>query len=61
VYAWLLLGERLTPLQLLGAVVVLFAIAFARGARRAPGEAGAQSYAQRASIQSSTPRHSESP
>lgn len=61
VYAWLLLGERLTPLQLLGGVVVLFAIAFARGARRAPGEAQAQSYAQRASIQSSTARHSESP
>lgn len=61
VYAWLLLGERLTPLQLLGAVVVLFAIAFARSARRSAGEAGGQSYAQRASIQSSTPRHSESP
>ena len=34
VYAWLLLGERLTPLQLLGAVVVLLAIAFARSAGR---------------------------
>jgi drug/metabolite transporter (DMT)-like permease len=60
-YAWLLLGERLTPLQLLGGVVVLFAIAFARSARRPPGEVSAPSYAQRASIQSSTPRHSGSP
>ena len=35
-YAWVLLGERLTPLQILGGVVVLVAIAFARAARRAP-------------------------
>jgi drug/metabolite transporter (DMT)-like permease len=35
VYAWLLLGERLAPLQVLGAVVVLLAIAFAHSARRA--------------------------
>ena len=33
-YAWLLLGERLAPVQLLGAVVVLVAIAGARAARR---------------------------
>jgi len=38
VYAWLLLGERLTPLQLVGAGVVLVAIALARAsrARRTP-------------------------
>jgi len=35
-YAWLLLGERIAPLQILGAVVVLLAIAFARTTRRAP-------------------------
>jgi drug/metabolite transporter (DMT)-like permease len=33
-YAWLILGERLTPVQILGAAVVLIAIAFARSARR---------------------------
>ena len=35
-YAWLLLGERLAPVQILGAAVVLIAIAFARSVRRAP-------------------------
>ncbi len=35
-YAWLLLGERVAPVQILGAVVVLVAIAFARTTRRAP-------------------------
>jgi drug/metabolite transporter (DMT)-like permease len=34
-YAWLLLGERLTALQLAGAVIVLGAIGLARAARRA--------------------------
>jgi drug/metabolite transporter (DMT)-like permease len=68
VYAWLLLGERLAPVQIAGGVVVLLAIALARGARTAPRLApsarrideadGAQ--AQRASIQSSAARHSES-
>lgn len=41
-YAWLLLGERLSPLQLAGGVVVLCGIALARasrGARRQPAEA----------------------
>lgn len=61
-YAWLLLGERLSPLQVLGGAVVLMAIALALSARRAqtsPREAdGAQE--ARASIQSSAPRHSES-
>jgi drug/metabolite transporter (DMT)-like permease len=38
-YAWLLLGERLAPVQILGAVVVLIAIAFARSVRRAPAPA----------------------
>lgn len=61
-YAWLLLGERLAPVQVLGGVVVLVAIALARNARRpvvaAPEAAAPQE--QRASIQSSTPRHSES-
>ncbi len=37
-YAWLLIGERLTPIQLAGGVVVLLAIAFARPARRPRGE-----------------------
>jgi drug/metabolite transporter (DMT)-like permease len=40
-YAWLLLGERLAPVQILGAVVVLVAIAFARSIRRAPVAAAA--------------------
>jgi drug/metabolite transporter (DMT)-like permease len=35
-YAWLLLGERLTPLQLAGGVVVLIAIMLARGLRGSP-------------------------
>jgi drug/metabolite transporter (DMT)-like permease len=33
-YAWLLLGERLAPVQILGALVVLIAVAFARSVRR---------------------------
>ena len=33
-YAWLILGEKLAPIQILGAVVVLIAIAFARSTRR---------------------------
>ena len=33
-YAWLMLDERLAPMQLLGGAVVLVAIAFARSARR---------------------------
>jgi drug/metabolite transporter (DMT)-like permease len=37
-YAWLILNERLAPIQLVGGAVVLLAIAFARTARRgAPG------------------------
>jgi drug/metabolite transporter (DMT)-like permease len=36
IYAWLLLGERLTAWQIVGAVVVLGAIALARGAHDAP-------------------------
>ena len=35
VYAWLLLGEHLRPVQLLGGIVVLVGIAFARAARGA--------------------------
>ena len=60
-YAWLLLGERLAPVQVLGGVVVLVAIALARNSRRpvvASPEAAAPQ--QRASIQSSAARHSES-
>jgi drug/metabolite transporter (DMT)-like permease len=34
-YAWLILDERLAPIQLVGGAVVLVAIAFARSARRA--------------------------
>ena len=56
-YAWVLLGERLTPLQMLGGVVVLVAIAFARAARRAPA---LPPQTPRASIQSSAARQSES-
>ena len=62
-YAWLLLGERLTPLQMTGGVVVLAAIALARRTRSAalPAAAGALRAQQlRASIQSSAPRQSES-
>ena len=58
-YAWLLLGERLAPVQIAGGAVVLAAIALARRVRRTP-RASAAPQAQRASIQSSTPRHSES-
>jgi drug/metabolite transporter (DMT)-like permease len=60
-YAWLLLGERLAPLQLAGGVVVLGAIALARRAH-APlpaGQAGRPG-TQHAAVQSSTVRHSES-
>jgi len=56
-YAWFLLGERLAPVQILGGVVVLVAIAFARAARRGPAPAV---QAARASIQSSAARQSES-
>ncbi len=49
IYARLLLDERLAPVQIIGGLVVLLAIALARG-----------SQAPRASSQSSTPRHSES-
>jgi drug/metabolite transporter (DMT)-like permease len=61
VYAWLLLDERLAPVQIAGGVVVLVAIALAR-AVRAPGPVAPAPavQAQRASIQSSAPRHSES-
>ena len=61
-YAWLLLGERLAPLQIAGGVVVLAGIALARRARPAPLPVAAEAQAlqpQRASIQSSAPRHSE--
>ena len=62
VYAWLLLGERLAPVQIVGAVVVMAAIGLARRVRSAPPVADAASgtQAQRASIQSSAARHSES-
>lgn len=62
-YAWLLLGERLAPVQMLGGVVVLGAIALARSARRLSQTGFAvptAAHAQRASIQSSAARHSES-
>ena len=63
VYAWLLLGERLQPVQLAGGAIVLGAIALARAAHSAPAsapQAGAAGSAQRASLQSSAARHSES-
>jgi drug/metabolite transporter (DMT)-like permease len=61
-YAWLLLGERLTPVQIVGGTVVLAAIALARRARSTPAAADAppEAQAQRASIQSSAARHSDS-
>jgi drug/metabolite transporter (DMT)-like permease len=59
VYAWLLLGERLAPVQVVGGVVVLAAIALARRARRVPPVAP-RPQLDRASIQSSAARHSES-
>src|ERR1700683_2868150 len=49
IYAWLLLDERLAPVQLAGGVVVLGAIALAR-----------RFQAPRARSQSSAPRHSDS-
>lgn len=68
VYAWLLLGERLAPVQMAGGAVVLAAIALARQSRVASRPAPPASriahahdaQAQRASIQSSAARHSES-
>ncbi len=42
VYAWLLLGERLAPVQIAGGVVVLVAIALARRSRAAPHAAAAR-------------------
>jgi drug/metabolite transporter (DMT)-like permease len=61
VYAWLLLDERLAPVQIAGGVVVLAAIALARRAHRAPLPVVAPApQAQRASSQSSAARHSES-
>ena len=62
VYAWVLLGERLGPVQIAGGVVVLVAIALARRARRADllREPPERAQAQRASIQSSASRQSES-
>ena len=53
-YAWLLLGERLAPVQVLGGLVVLAGIIAARGAKRGAPQA------QCASSQSSTPAQSES-
>jgi drug/metabolite transporter (DMT)-like permease len=60
VYAWLLLAERLAPLQVAGGVVVLAAIALARRLGRAAPAGTAVPQAQRASTQSSAARHSES-
>src|SRR4030088_126594 len=63
VYAWLLLKERLTPWQLAGGCIVLGAIALAPRAPPPPPpalEALPAPQLQRASIQSSAPRHSES-
>jgi drug/metabolite transporter (DMT)-like permease len=35
-YAWLILGEHLRPLQMVGGLIVLGAVALARTSRRAP-------------------------
>ena len=58
VFAWAFLGERLAPAQIAGGAVVLGAIALARRSRAAPGADVA--HAQRASIQSSAARQSDS-
>jgi drug/metabolite transporter (DMT)-like permease len=62
IYAWLLLHESLAPVQIGGGVVVLAAIVLARRVGRASAAAAAPAAAglpQRASSQSSAPRHSE--
>src|ERR1700730_17257475 len=62
-YAWLLLKERLTPWQIAGGFIVLGAIALRLTASPAPlpdVAGGPALQLQRASIQSSAPRHSES-
>ncbi len=41
-YAWLILGERLSPVQILGAGIVLVSIALARTTRRAQAAAPAE-------------------
>lgn len=51
IYAWLLLGERLVPLQLAGGAIVLIAIALARAAR-----GGAPTAAARGAINSASPQ-----
>src|SRR5262249_14330383 len=58
VYAWLLLGERLAPAQIAGAVVVMAAIGLARATRSAPpaAEADAGRQAQRPAVQPNAPR-----
>jgi len=66
IYAWLLLRERLAPVQIAGGVVVLAAIALARRVQRrrqgaaAPARADPRPQPQRASIQSSVARQSDS-
>jgi drug/metabolite transporter (DMT)-like permease len=57
-YAWLLLGEQLLPVQMLGGAVVLLAIGFALAARRTA--ALTEDQVLRASLQPSMPRQSES-
>ena len=57
-YAWLLLGEQLLPVQMLGGAVVLLAIGFALAARRTA--ALTEDQALRASLHPSMPRQSES-
>jgi drug/metabolite transporter (DMT)-like permease len=59
-YAWLLLKERLTPWQIAGGFIVLGAIALARRAAPPDSQSVPAPQVQRASIQSSAPRHSES-
>jgi len=63
VYAWLLLGEQLAPVQLVGGIVVLCAIALARTARapvRTAEQPAPAAQPQRPPMQSSAPWHSES-
>jgi drug/metabolite transporter (DMT)-like permease len=60
VYAWLLLGERLAPLQIAGGTVVLAAIALARRAGRALPATAPPAQPPGASLEPGAPRQSES-
>jgi drug/metabolite transporter (DMT)-like permease len=60
VCAWLILGEHLSPLQIVGGCVVLGAVALARSARNRSQPVPGITHPRRVSIQSSTDPQSES-